>query len=182
MKWIKWEKLTVRKEDGGLNFRNLLGFNLAMLGKQGWKFISHPNAMVSRFFKAKYFRTMVFLNSNTGHSPSFIWRSIYCSWGLIKDGLRWQIGDGSRINMWQHQWLKGINNNSIGDAPHLSISQLNVKDLVVPNTRAWDINFTTALVPQQATDKIMKILLLEEMEDDSRIWRHTKDGCYSVKS
>lgn len=113
---------------------------------------------------------MVFLNSNTGHSPSFIWRSIYCSWGLIKDGLRWQIGDGSRINMWQHQWLKGINNNSIGDAPHLSISQLNVKDLVVPNTRAWDINFTTALVPQQAADKIMQILLLEEMEDDSRIW------------
>lgn len=43
--------IDVRKEEGGLLcFLDLHGFNLAMLGKQGWKFISHPDTMVTRFF------------------------------------------------------------------------------------------------------------------------------------
>lgn len=33
MIWLKWEKLTTSKENGGLNFSNLHDFNLAMLGK-----------------------------------------------------------------------------------------------------------------------------------------------------
>ena len=31
--WLRWEKLTMRKEYGGIGFRHLYGFNLAMLGK-----------------------------------------------------------------------------------------------------------------------------------------------------
>jgi hypothetical protein len=33
--WLSWDKLTMRKEFGGMGFRHLYGFNLAMLGKQG---------------------------------------------------------------------------------------------------------------------------------------------------
>jgi hypothetical protein len=33
--WLSWDKLTMRKEFGGMGFRHLHGFNLAMLGKQG---------------------------------------------------------------------------------------------------------------------------------------------------
>lgn len=44
----------VGKEHGGLGLRDLYGFNLAILGKIGRKFIS-PEVMVSRVFKAKYF-------------------------------------------------------------------------------------------------------------------------------
>ncbi|WJX95209.1 hypothetical protein P8452_76553 [Trifolium repens] len=32
--WLRWDKMTVSKDNGGLNFRDLEGFNLAMLGKQ----------------------------------------------------------------------------------------------------------------------------------------------------
>ena len=40
VKWMRQEKLTVQKELGGMNFRDLFDFNLALLGKQGWRFIS----------------------------------------------------------------------------------------------------------------------------------------------
>ena len=53
----------MRKEFGGLGFRDYQTFNLAMLGKQGWKFLSNPNAWVTRIFKAKYFSDGVFLHA-----------------------------------------------------------------------------------------------------------------------
>lgn len=45
--WLAWDKLCVLKEDGGLGFQNVYAFNLAMLGKQGWRFISNPTAVIS---------------------------------------------------------------------------------------------------------------------------------------
>jgi len=35
--WLSWEKLSMH---GGMGFKDLTAFNLAMLGKQAWKFIS----------------------------------------------------------------------------------------------------------------------------------------------
>lgn len=61
---------------GGLRFRNLHAFNLAMLGKQAWKFIMHQDALVTRVFKAKYFPQGDFLDASIGHNPSYAWRSI----------------------------------------------------------------------------------------------------------
>jgi hypothetical protein len=66
IKWMRWEKLTMRKEYGGLGFRDLHGFNLAMLGKQGWKFMTNRDAMVTRVFKAKYFPRGDFIGEAMG--------------------------------------------------------------------------------------------------------------------
>ena len=49
---LNWDCLSMRKEYGGMGFRHLYGFNLAMLGKQGWKFTSNHDAIVLRVFKA----------------------------------------------------------------------------------------------------------------------------------
>lgn len=71
--WLAWDKLCVSKEDGGLGFKNLFSLNLAMLGKQWWKFIYAPNALLTRIFKAKYFLGLDFMGSTLGHNPSFTW-------------------------------------------------------------------------------------------------------------
>nr|KYP48455.1 hypothetical protein KK1_029830 [Cajanus cajan] len=100
IKWLSWDKLTMRKEYDGMGFRHLHGFNLAMLGKQGWNLQSNPDALFTRIFKARYFPQGDFLGARLGHNPSFIWRSIHASQVLIRQGARWCIGNGSSINIW----------------------------------------------------------------------------------
>nr|KYP47844.1 hypothetical protein KK1_030479 [Cajanus cajan] len=89
IKWLSWDKLTMRKEYGGMSFRHLHGFNLAMLGKQGWNLQSNPDALFTRIFKARYFPQGDFLGARLGHNPSFIWRSIHASQVLVRQGARW---------------------------------------------------------------------------------------------
>ena len=55
IRWLSWDKLSLRKEDGGLGFRNLYVYNLALLGKLGCKFMNNDDALVTRIFKSKYF-------------------------------------------------------------------------------------------------------------------------------
>lgn len=33
--WLAWDKLFVRKDEGGMGFHNIYDFNLTLLGKQG---------------------------------------------------------------------------------------------------------------------------------------------------
>jgi hypothetical protein len=43
--WLSSEKLFMHKTNGGMRFKDLTAFNLAMLGKQGWKFLATCGAV-----------------------------------------------------------------------------------------------------------------------------------------
>ncbi|XP_019196029.1 PREDICTED: uncharacterized protein LOC109189860 [Ipomoea nil] len=51
--WMAWDKLSKPKKFGGLGFKDLRAFNLAMLGKQRWRFLTNPQSLVARVYKAK---------------------------------------------------------------------------------------------------------------------------------
>lgn len=50
--WMSWEHLSKHKSVGGMGFRNFKDFNLALLGKQGWRFLTKPSSLVTRVYKA----------------------------------------------------------------------------------------------------------------------------------
>lgn len=57
IQWISWKKLCKPKSEGGLGFKDLYMFNLALLAKQGWRLIQKPDSLVAQLFKAKCYPT-----------------------------------------------------------------------------------------------------------------------------
>jgi hypothetical protein len=53
--WMKWDHLTIPKCDGGMGFRDMRMFNLAMLGKQGRWLMTRPDSLCSQVLKGHYF-------------------------------------------------------------------------------------------------------------------------------
>ena len=106
----KWDTLCMRNEQGGMGFRSLLAFNLAMLAKHAWNFISNPITLANRLIIAKYFLHVNYLSAHLGSNPSFTWKSIWASQFILKQGCRWRIGDKSSLNTWYDSWLKNNDN------------------------------------------------------------------------
>lgn len=61
---------------GGMGFKRIKEFNIALLGKQIWRLLTVPDSFVARLLKARYFRSGSILNASLGNNPSYVWRSI----------------------------------------------------------------------------------------------------------
>ena len=92
LNWMSWERLSVHKFFSGMGFKDLTPFNVAMLGKQGWRFQTNANSLVCRLFKARYFPNSDVVGSKFGYNPSYVWRSIFSAKIMVKQGVRWRIG------------------------------------------------------------------------------------------
>ena len=103
--WVKWDILCSPKAVNGIGFRKLHEFNLALLGKQGWKLMTIPSSLLAQIFQARYYPNSTFLNASLGTNPSNTWHSIWTSINLLRKHCRFCVGDGSRVLVNRDPWL-----------------------------------------------------------------------------
>ena len=96
------------KNRGGLGFRELRSFNLALLAKKGWRLQTNSNSLFNRVYKAKYFPHCSFAEAKIGWNPSYVWRSLMAAQKIIQKGMRWQVGDGNKIHVWHDKWISRL--------------------------------------------------------------------------
>lgn len=53
----------------GLNFRNVEGFNQALIAKQVWRILVNPESLVACFLKSIYFKNKGILEAELGPKP-----------------------------------------------------------------------------------------------------------------
>ena len=90
---------------GGLGFRDIELFNIALLARQGWRIIQNPNTLSARLLKAIYFPESDFLNAALGSHPSKVWRALMEGKAALKQGLIRRIGTGADTHAWEDNWL-----------------------------------------------------------------------------
>nr|XP_023912601.1 uncharacterized protein LOC112024185 [Quercus suber] len=180
--WVSWRKMCRSKLHGGMGFRNIQAFNLAMLAKQGWRILTNPNSLMARVFKAKYFPFDDVLNSKKGSNPSYAWRSIHNSLDVIRKGTRWRVGNGRRIHIWDDRWLPTPTTHKVvspradyGDFPMVS-------SLIDLDTRRWKVDVINATFLPHEASTILKIPLSFNLPEDCLIWIGNKMGEFTVKS
>lgn len=91
--------MCVSKSYGGLGFRNLARFNIALLAKQGWRLVTQPNSLLVRVLKAKHFPSSDFMSSNLKVGASYAWKSLWATKKVLQEGLGWRVGTGSALTL-----------------------------------------------------------------------------------
>ena len=93
------------KKEGGLGFRDLHIFNLAMLSHKRWRLLDAPDTLCARVLKAHYYEHGSILNATCPGGASYTFRSILHGKNLLLDGLIWRVGDGSSIRIRHDNWI-----------------------------------------------------------------------------
>jgi hypothetical protein len=180
MHWLSWEVLTKQKREGGLGFRDLYGFNMAMLARQAWRMLTAPDSLCARVLKAKYFPNTSILKAQPVAGMSYTWRSILKGLELLKEGLVWRVGDGTDIHIWTDPWLPRE------DAPRPITPKgrcllSRVSELIDPGTGQWDEQLVRNNFWEMDANTILAIPIRDDFEDFIA-WRYDNKGAFSVKS
>lgn len=91
-------------------------FNKAILAKHCWHLLNRPNSLAARVLKARYYPRTSYLESKVRFKPSFVWRSLMASKDIVEKGSRRNIGDGSKVKIWDDLWIVGQNEKLIRPA------------------------------------------------------------------
>jgi hypothetical protein len=167
--WRRWTEMTQPKCNGGMCFRDLRLFNIAMLGKQG-----------CRLMTWKIFFTWRFSFSKKKKHASHTWRAILAGRKALNLGLIKRIGDGTQTNVWTDNWIpEGIGFKPIYRKETATADRVN--ELINHVNMTWDqealeSNFIEADV------QAVKRVPLGWSAADVWAWSGEKHGLYTVKS
>ena len=170
------------KAQGGLGFRNLQAFNLAMLSKQAWRILMNPRSLIARIYKAKYFPYNNILGAKLGSNPSYAWRNIFNSLEIIRKGTRWRVGNGKMIHIWEDRWLPTPTTYK-ACSPQQDIRDFPmVSSLIDEVSRCWKVDRVQRFFLPVEAETILNIPLSYSLPEDSIMWMGNKRGVFTVKS
>jgi hypothetical protein len=183
MHWISWSNLATQKIKGGVGFRDLHLFSLALLGKQGWHFMTNPNSLCARVIKARYFPECDFIQATVPRSASTTWRAIVVGREALQDGLIKRVGSGKSISIWEDKWIPDSHTMTplfkppFGGDPKLD----KVSDIIDTSIWTWRMDLVRSNFALPDDVAILNIPLRNGGGDAFYAWIHEVSGVYSVK-
>jgi hypothetical protein len=99
MHWVSWKELASPKCNGGMGFRDMPLFNLALLGKHGCRLMTKPYSLCAQVLKGRYFPDTDFLHASALKSASATWRAIIAGREALNVGLIKRVGDVISISV-----------------------------------------------------------------------------------
>ncbi|XP_019197208.1 PREDICTED: uncharacterized protein LOC109191092 [Ipomoea nil] len=166
IRWSRWGDLCVPKKFGGMGFRRVREMNLAMLGKQGWNFMTKPDALMQR-------KGLIRLSCGLAFGK----HRICCSEGF--DG---GLGMVSELECEGDPWLPDTNNPYITTPAQEYLGNPNVSSLFCVNSKSWDVGVLRDIFCERDVNQILSVPIPYGMRRDVLFWSGDDKGVYSVGS
>jgi ribonuclease HI len=179
--WFSWWKMCVPKKSGGMGFRDLYAFNLAMLSKQVWRLINNPGSLCAQVLRAKYYPDGNILKAGPKKGSSYTWQSIVAGLQTFRRGHILRVGSGTTINIWEDHWIPNSYTRKVLSSKGQSLLRT-VDELISPVTGTWDEELIRENLLQIDAERILKIPLSEHLTDDFVAWHNTKSHSFTVRS
>ena len=122
----------------GMSFRDIHAFNMALLAKQGWCLQQNHESLFYEVFKEKYFPKGDLLNADLGSNPSYAWRSVWNAQPILRDGMRWLVGNGRRIGIWKDKWIPNPTTFKVVSPQSVLDPDAKVSELINEERGAWN--------------------------------------------
>lgn len=181
MHWLAWWKMCVPKKRGGMGFRDIHCFNLALLSKQACRLIENPESLCATVLRARYYPSGDLLNAEIKKGSSFTWQSIFEGIKTLQKGHIWRVGDGSNINIWEDEWIPNCSSRKVITRRGQNILS-KVSELINPNTNQWDEDLIHQMFWPVDVQMILSIPLPSYQMDDFVAWSLTRSGTFSMKT
>ncbi|XP_041020420.1 uncharacterized protein LOC121262052 [Juglans microcarpa x Juglans regia] len=118
-----------------------------------------------------------------GHNSSYTWKGIWEAKNMLMKGCQWRIGNGATARIWQDNYVPGYQSlmlEETGSAERdFSAREASLIDI---ETGWWDVSRVRALFNPKIASDVMKILLSPRQHEDVWMWRHEKNGAFSVQN
>ncbi|XP_019163544.1 PREDICTED: uncharacterized protein LOC109159890 [Ipomoea nil] len=180
IRWLAWNKMCYPKVQGGLGFKGLSKFNLALLAKQGWRLLTQPSSLAARIIKARYYPQSDFLEAKIGANQSYSWRSVLAGQEVLKRGCVRRIGNGLETSVWKQPWLPNAQNPYVETPANNNDQHMKVSALIDSDSNEWNSQLVNSVFCPRDAALILKIPIATQFED-MWSWQGDLRGQYSVK-
>ena len=96
-------------------------------------------------------------------------------------GVRWRVGSGDAISVWNDAWLPSTAHPRIEAQLVPGFEDMKVSALIDPATKKWDVNMLNGLFTPHDVELISSIPLCPNAVEDVVVWPFTPSGTYTVR-
>ena len=166
---------------GGLGFRDIELFNLALLARQAWRVLQSPDSLSARILKARYFPATEFLQADLGSRPSQVWRAILDGRDTLKQGIIKRIGTGEATDPWNDNWLPrdGRLRPIACLAAH---APSRVSEFIDRTLATWNCEKLKECFLPMDVEAILNLPLSTRNQQDEWAWHYDRKGVFTVRS
>ena len=116
-----------------------------------WRLATKDDTLFFRFFKVKIFPHGSIFDARVKNG-SYAWRSIIKGCEVIMRGMRWRIGDGSSVRIYQDSWLPIIENGRVSSPISDNNPDALVASLIDQNRCSWrEAEVDKIFLPREAS-------------------------------
>jgi hypothetical protein len=180
MHWVSWDIMLRPKNKGGIGFKDMRMFNQALLARQAWRLLQHPESLCAQVLKAKYYPHGNLADTVFSGNASSTWQAIEYGLELLKNGVIWRIGNGASVRIWRDPWIPR-NDYFKAITPKRRCRLKWVSELLNPDG-TWNEQLLHQHFYPIDIEAILRIRTSRRNDVDFLAWQPDQKGQFSVKS